>query len=121
MGMFDYVHVEVDLPDGFEGKVFQTKSFDRLMDDLRITKEGKLELLHFEMVEDGEWQPSWSDVSIPKWNRVNEEWVEWHNRRGETYHGVFNFYELSDDVWHEYEAKFTDGKLDSIRVVETGS
>lgn len=30
------------------------------------------------------------------------------------YHGVFNFYDYSDNIWREYRAKFTNGQLESI-------
>lgn len=35
-------------------------------------------------------------------------------------HGLFNFYDLDrSDVWHEYDAKFTDGRLVEIQHVQT--
>lgn len=30
------------------------------------------------------------------------------------FHGILNFYDLKNGVWHEYNAKFTDGKLIEI-------
>lgn len=36
----------------------------------------------------------------------------------QNYHGCMNFYSYYDDVWHEYSAKFTDGQLVGIEIVD---
>ena len=33
------------------------------------------------------------------------------------FHGMLNFYTYEDDIWYEYEAKFTDGRLVEISPV----
>jgi hypothetical protein len=91
MGLFDYIIVETDIP-GYEptedsNPDFQTKSLDSLMEYYRITKDG--DLLR---------KPYNSDI----WQVVQ-------------YHGIINFYDQdNNNVWREYYAKFTDGKLVSI-------
>ena len=45
MGMFDHVRCEYPLPDGFvpgDTVVFQTKDMDNVMDNYRISAEGRL-------------------------------------------------------------------------------
>ncbi len=49
MGMFDNVHCEVPLPDGYVGE-FQTKDFDCFLSTILIRADGRL------MIEDCDWE-----------------------------------------------------------------
>lgn len=99
MGMFDNVKCERVMPDGFDGRgrIFQTKDFDCDLDTLEITEDGRLMLHPY-----AAWGEEQSDAP--------EEL---------DFHGWFNFYGYGEDrVWHEYRAKFTDGRLVEIRALE---
>lgn len=79
---------------------FQTKDLDCLLDTYTITEDGLL--LH------------------ARWNVEGELTVP--------YHGLIRFYygDWSNDdqkmhAWYEYEAKFTDGKLVEIRMLQEGT
>lgn len=91
MGLFDDIEVDWPLPDGFDGKHFQTKDLECYMERYRITREGALE-------------------------RHRREGDTWTN---EDFHGILNFYDYGPTgEWHEYNAKFTDGKVVGIEAVE---
>lgn len=101
MGMFDHVECRVPLPDGYVSPDgYQTKSFDNQLEVYIITEGGLLE-------RRGGWlcgDPDPDPVIVP-------------------FHGCFRFY--ADEpappgmfgAWHEYEARFTDGRLVRIDVV----
>lgn len=102
MGMFDTLLVEVPLPDGYAAADFQTKCFECDLDTYVIDAAGEL------------------------WKR-NEPWWEDEEAKPErvAFHGVLNFYDYDDKGlaplaehddarWHEYDAKFTDGRLVEI-------
>ncbi len=121
MGMFDDLVCEVPLPDGYHGD-FQTKDFDCGLDNYAIRSNGRLEVLRYELVKDLE---AAADKVWP-YKRANEHWepVE--------FHGVIRFYGYDRDGlpplaphdpsrWHEYEAKFTDGRLISIELKDQPS
>jgi len=98
--MFDNVRVECPLPDGFEGEL-QTKDFSQpYMNVATIRSDGRL-------VYD---ERHWKERDPATAEDLN-------------FHGMLNFYGFSgkpgesDYVWHEYNAKFTDGRLVSIEVV----
>ena len=131
MGMFDYVKCEVPLPDGFEGEL-QTKDFaNPYMETYTITKDGRLlrrYIVDHKPVPEGEWEYSADDP-----NPLHRIWHEHSKTRpvlaeeDVEYHGWLNFYGYSGDVndrykpggeyqWHEYNAKFTDGRLVTIEV-----
>lgn len=131
MGMFDYV--EIDPVHGLPVIEYQTKDFDCDMTTIRITANGRLE------IERGDYE------NVPKAERpypdadgimgmagsirkINRHWDDLN------LHGVFNFYgherinpaanppyfEPDEHIWHEYNAKFTDGALVSIERDEAG-
>ena len=142
--MFDNITVKKKLPltkelkaldVNWEKEVFQTKDLENLLDTYEITKSGKLKHLwqEREWKEDGEsFLGGYLDV-------VKEEW------RDIDFHGTINFYtgyctndtkhwdyfddeeqltfddiELipGDDWWFEFEASFTKGKLDEIKLIK---
>lgn len=85
--MFDYVNCEVPLP-GLAPKLknLQTKDFECYLSTYTIKEDGTL------------WTDSYgAPVQLAG------------------YHGMLNFYTLErDQTWHEFNAKFTDGKLEGI-------
>lgn len=118
MGMFDYIKCEVPLPDGFQGEL-QSKDFDCDMVTHVITADGRFLKERIDRVEE-----------VPKAERPYPDgegiWglagsVRTITSRHEVpFHGVINFYGCCGDrkkgdwEWHEYNAKFTDGRLVSI-------
>jgi hypothetical protein len=122
MGMFDYVQSEIPLPDGFEGEL-QSKDFDCEMTTLVIRSNGRLEVERFEYEEVPPAERKHPDPNDPMHfvgmlRRVNRRWEDLN------FHGDFNFYGSNerygkpDYRWHEYIARFTDGKLVRIDVME---
>jgi hypothetical protein len=125
MGMFDYVIVETDYPKkGFwDGKDwFQTKDFDNIMGKLTITKDGRLvrELVHYEKVPEEE-RPYFNDPDF-KENVIKQFYGSMKTivdgMEDLNFHGTFRFYNYHEGNWAEYEAKFTDGTLQSIILVK---
>lgn len=98
MGMFDTVRCERSLPDGWQPGEYelQTKDFDCYLELYVITSEGRL------LRAEARNAPG-RDVG---------------------FHGYVNFYGIEGDSnnpdarWHEYNAKFTNGNLDEIELVE---
>lgn len=93
MGMFDTIKCEVPLPDPVppEKAWLQTKDFARTLATYTIRADGTL------------WTDEYGDPT-----QLTE------------YHGFLNFYTFENDVWYEYKAKFTDGKLQGIETVIEG-
>ena len=128
MGMYDDIRCEYPLPDKeVQGEVFQTKDFGCCLEEYLITKEGKIihHTVRREAVPEEErpyyGKPEWDkglyrmfgslrsiptgDVEIP-------------------FHGDLRFYTYLGDLkgdtetWYEYEARFTEGVLTSIKRVD---
>lgn len=145
MGMFDTIFVKKKLPLTKELKAlnikweeldFQTKDLDNALDTYEITKSGKLRHLW----QRREWKEDGSALLRGYFDVVEEEW------RDVNFHGTLSFYtsyctndkklwdyllndedqltfddiELiqGDDWWFEFEAIYTKGKLDSIRLIK---
>ena len=146
MGMFDTIFIKKKLPltkelkdlnIKWEEEPFQTKDLESLMETYEITKSGKLRHLWQERVwkdDDNAFLKGYMDV-------VKEEWRDIDN-----FHGTINFYTsycdndnynwdfVNDDPeqmtwsdielihghdwWIEFEAYFTKGKLDNIKVIK---
>lgn len=111
MGMFDTIKVSLDkLPVSDEEREmlkkeknlwWQTKDFECVLTEIYITDEGELKVNYPE--DDGLLG------IMGSLRRANErlEMIP--------FHGVFHFYTLLDNNgWMEFEAKFTNGKLDAI-------
>jgi hypothetical protein len=98
MGMFDNVRCEIPLPDGWDGKGMQTKDLGCTMSTVTITAEGRLV------------------GSLREW-----WWEEHKPERDLDFHGDFNFYGSEGQYgtpeykWHDYVARFTEGRLNWIR------
>jgi len=144
MGMFDNIFVKRKLPLTKELKAldikweevdFQTKDLENLLDTYEITKGGKLRHLW----QKREWKDDDNAFLKGYLEVVEEEW------RDVDFHGTINFYtshctnntrhwdclededQLSfddieiiqgDDWWIEFEAIFTNGKLEDIRLIK---
>ena len=109
MGMFDYVHCEVPLPDGYAGE-FQTKGFDCFLSTILIRADGRL------MIEDCDWKevpleerPNPNFPMLGALRAINKRW------RDLNFHGDFSFYGSREPgERHEYLARFTHGDLEGI-------
>ena len=130
MCMFDWVRCEAPLPDppGEKHSGFQTKDLDCSMDTYRITVDGRLELekIVSEPVPEAERPPPpGPEASIFEklqaiggyYREVSRSWVD------QNHHGYLKFYTSTSLPsaegrptynWHEYRAKFTDGRLVEI-------
>ncbi|MBA3692102.1 MAG: hypothetical protein H0X49_13130 [Acidobacteria bacterium] len=128
MGMFDYLKCEYPLPDStVQNETFQTKSLDKVLGDYTITADGRL-ILHAVSYE-----------SVPEEERPYYDKPEWKKPFGKicgsltssptgdveiAYHGDVRFYtsvgsrENNDYEWFEYQARFTDGKLQWVKRIE---
>ena len=143
--MFDTIYVKKKLPLTKELKAlninweeldFQTKDLENLLDHYEITKSGKLKHLW----QKREWKDDDSAFLKGYFEVVEEEW------RDVDFHGTINFYTshcdndkhnwdwISDDPeqmtwddieliqgydwWFEFEAYFTKGKLDDIKLIK---
>lgn len=121
MGMFDWLRLEVPLPDTGEvphDEQFQTKDLENMLDQYVIAEDGHLYL--------EKWDHVWADDTKSFLGGYLER-IEGSYRREivPDYHGDINFYHDAvrtidgKRIWHEYIARFTDGKLSRISVVET--
>lgn len=101
MGMFDYVMVEMPLPEPAPpaGTEFQTKTFDPLFDRYIIKPDGRL-LRRRKDVLDGGWVLG-PEIEVP-------------------YHGDLEFYaydRATGESW-DYVARFTEGRCVRIWAAE---
>lgn len=126
MGMFDRLYINpnlLPLPTEEKNKLseynpeWQTKDLDCTLTEVYITDDGYLLVNRWEYVE------------VPKEERPypNETGslglagsIKRANQRLESVplHGYVNFYTDVEDVWYEFTAKFTDGKLVKIEQVK---
>ena len=145
MGMFDTIYVKKKLPLTKELKAlnvsweevdFQTKDLENALDTYEITKSGKLRHLW----QERKWKDDNDSFLKGYFEVIKEEW------RDVDFHGTINFYtshcdnndynwnyvnddpeQLTwDDIeliqghdwWFEFEAYFTKGKLDEIKLIK---
>lgn len=91
--MFDYIKIDSKLlpyisnvdSKLFDNENWQTKSLDKCLSEFTITTGGLLE------------------KSLSKDERVIKN-----------FHGIIRFYTSINETWYEFDAKFTDGKLESV-------
>ena len=106
MGMFDRVF--------YKGEEYQTKDLENLMDDYTITEDGRLvcDEYHYEDVPKEEQVPDElpDELALPQIRRVIDG-----KDIDMNYHGYLTFYRSVGKKWHEFTAKFTDGKLVDIQ------
>lgn len=128
MGMFDNINVKYPLPLPLEvidsipdiyDLEFQTKSMDNAMEEYILEENGKL----LKEEKTYEWKDDDSSFLKGYYDVIDSEIVETN------FHGVVNFYfyerlyndntkKTGIDVNVEYSAKFSEGNLDSINVIE---
>mgnify|MGYP003642164128 CR=1 FL=1 len=127
MGMYDELKCLYPLPLTKELKElsiewkeinWQTKSFDSDLGQYTISKSGKLTIDKIK----GDW------LELPKEQQYkwsSHEFVETSRHKTPVkYHGIVNFYSFevldnNDGWWFEFEAYFSYGKLDKIKLRET--
>jgi hypothetical protein len=118
MGMFDNIKCDYPLPDseGME-EVFQTKDLENVMDELTITKEGRL-ILHsvvWEVVPEEErpyyGKPEWEMGIFKMFGSLRRIPT---GDRDLKFHGILNMYRIKEDFMYEYDLQFTDGNLTKI-------
>mgnify|MGYP003335537558 CR=1 FL=1 len=122
MGMFDYLSVADKLPTNAEidaaginlySEPFQTKDLDNIMATYYI-QGGKLFVEKYKVTEWVEDPEGFAGGYIDRKEPYQEEIVD--------HHGKIRFYEMIDkddhDHWIEYEAYFTRGKVDEIKLVK---
>ena len=122
MGMFDYISVADKLPTNAEidaacldmhSTPFQTKDLDNIMATYYI-QGGKLFVEKYRNTEWVENSESFMGGYIDRQDPYQEEVFD--------HHGKIRFYHMIDkdgyDHWIEYEAYFTRGKMEEIKLVE---
>ena len=125
MGMFDNVECDYPLPNAgtLQGETFQTKSFDNLLDNYTITKDGDLiwHKVRMEEVPEEErpyyGKPEWDNTPLAK-VCGSFRTVPDGNEKVD-FHGVLNMYTIDAfGKWYEYDVYFVYGKVDKIEKVE---
>ena len=122
MGMFDYLSVADKLPTNPEmdaaglkltAEPFQTKDLDNIMATYYI-QGGRLFVEKYKVTEWVEDPEGFAGGYIDRKEPYQEEIVD--------HHGKIRFYHFIDkddyDHWVEYEAYFTRGKLEEIKLIE---
>jgi hypothetical protein len=113
MGMFDYIRVEVPLPDQpinaevDREKEYQTKDLENLLETYTITADGRLlrTQYDYEWTEDPSHFLGGGLYQIPGSKKVTEV----------PFHGDVRFYAgMKNNVFREYVARFTEGQLARI-------
>ena len=123
MGMYDNIQCDVPLPDGWQPSDLQSKDLACELDHYTITANGRLIRKYvsgYEDVPEAEWAYKNSDGLLEKiWHEASKK-RKIYSVCDMNYHGILNFYsmETPGNKWHEYRAKFTDGNLVTIEVVE---
>lgn len=122
MGMFDNLKIstsKLPLTDSEklaigENHDWQTKDFESILSTAEITDEGKLRFLTFKYDWDENAESALGKLTGKKGALVtkDEQWIELKD-----YHGYVNFYTVVNNIWYEFNAKFTDGQLVNIERV----
>lgn len=121
MGMFDTLIVEYPLPDlpypELQDTHWQTKAFDCLLGLYVIRADGTVAERHYDIEEtDGEPNPTTGMRPIKRLDTYTDHVLE-------DFHADVRFYEIwytpdQQQEWVEYSARFTDGKLSRVHLVE---
>jgi hypothetical protein len=121
MGMYDSIICEYPLPHAeVQEAIFQTKSFECLLDNYKIDEEGFLWYQQYDVVYKGHQERSCEKLKKMGWtfpimSRENLKWV----RRDEFLGGI-RFYTSMEPVeaplgspneWYEYTCYFQKGKM----------
>jgi hypothetical protein len=130
MGMFDYIRVEVELPGGesfpcrdpnvdgdepvLDSKMFQTKCLDNALRTYCITLNGELysDEWDYEAVE-RDVDETHIFYGLPILQKIEGSY---HREYLTDFHGDIIFYGglRPDNIWRDYHARFTDGKLTKL-------
>jgi len=121
MGMYDNLKISAKkLPLSKEEQTtlgdnhdWQTKDFDCTLSDFEITDDGKLRFLNIRY----EWDENAKSAMFEFTGKYGSLVVKDKKWEYIEYHGYVNFYRSINDVWYEFNAKFTDGKLVNIERV----
>jgi len=99
MGMYDDIEFRYRMPDGYEGRRFQSKSLDCTGDQYVVTPEGRLHRTYSSGYPNEVRQPL-GDLAFD---------------------GELNIYtsEFGTKAWHEYDLIFIQGNLREIRCHQT--
>lgn len=117
MGMYDSIRCEIPLPDGAVIGELQTKDFDCEMVEHLITSDGRLMLERIDEIQEvpeaeRPYPGAKGILGICGSIRIIK------SKHQSDFHGVLNFYgHGKSGEWHEYNAKFTDGRLVEIQCV----
>jgi hypothetical protein len=116
MGMFDEIRIEQILPGNTEitDEWYQTKSLENALAKYVITANGEL----YEERWDNEWITDEGYMFKGHLQRIEGS----YRREYLTdYHGDIMFYKSmhSNNVWRDYFARFTDGKLSKMWYEDT--
>ena len=89
---------------------WQTKDFECILSTAEITHDGKLKFLTFKH----EWDETiksemFEFIGMGGLVIKDKKWIELND-----YHGYVNFYTSVNNIWYEFNAKFTDGQLVNI-------
>ena len=125
MGMFDQIRCEYPLPDSqVQDAVFQTKTFDSVLDDYTITRDGRLihHTVEREVVPEHE-RPYYGK---PEWERplfqILGSWKSIPTGDVEVpFHGDLIFYTSTGSQkdgnceFYEYQMRFTEGRVQWVK------
>lgn len=133
MGMYDSVRCEKRLPLNKElrslkikwNKVeFQTKDLDNCLINYVITKDGDLieEVVEYEYTYYTEEERKSKDFK--PWNIIKDQKIAKQYTKKVDYHGKITFYDIlkfsdTEDIWVDFEAYFSYGKLDKLVLLKT--
>lgn len=122
MGLYDDVRCKYKLPEApinVQKDVFQTKDFECMMDSYTITEDG--ELIHhiheYESVPEEErpyyGTPEWDEKLFRLVGSMKSKFIK---DVKVNCHGIIFIYTIAKNrEWWEYEVKFTDGKVKSVK------
>lgn len=107
MGMFDDIKCDYQLPDeGLEHDHFQTKDFDCRLDQYRITKDGRLELMQYDVTT----VPDSDRLFGYRMDRNEVQWIDVN------FHGDLIMYTYGrDGRFYEYLVRFTEGEVSWVK------
>lgn len=102
---------------------FQTKDLDNCLNNYVITKDGDLieEVVEYEYTYYTEEEKKSKDFK--PWNIIKDQKILKQYTKKVDYHGKITFYDIlkfsdTEDIWVDFEAYFSYGKLDKISLLK---